>query len=133
MPYQNLIDGLYLVKTKSVNKGVDHFGILDVGNRLGHPAVDAVHSVLVHQMPPAIRLDWFHEVGGAWEVLGRIEDEQIARDRMNRAFKEPTYDLFGHNCEHFARYVATGKRESIQLQAVGIVVGLAALAFIALG
>lgn len=36
------------------------------------------------------------------------------------ALRRPSYDLFGNNCENFARYVATGKRESTQVQAVGI-------------
>ncbi|MHB8388665.1 MAG: hypothetical protein ACYDBH_03665 [Acidobacteriaceae bacterium] len=133
MSYQHLADGLYLVKIRSGGKGVDHYGILDVGNRLEHPQADGIHPILVHQTPPAVRLDWFDIVGGTWDVLGRIEDEPMAKNRMSSALKDPTYDLFGHNCEHFARFVATGKRESTQLQAVGIVAGLAALAIVAFG
>ena len=130
MPYQQYPDGLYLLKQKSEAKGVEHYGILDIGNRINHPQVDGRHPVVIHQTPPSIKLDWLQNTG-AWSVLGRIADENDARARMNAAFQDPTYNLFGHNCEHFARYVATGRHESTQLQAVGIVAGLAALAFYA--
>ena len=126
MPYQQYPDGLYLLKQKPEAKGVDHYGILDVGNRMGHPQVDGRHPVVIHQTPPSIRLDWL-QYTGTWSVLGRITDEDEAKARMNVAFENPNYDLFGHNCEHFARYVATGRHESTQLQAVGIVAGLTAL------
>ncbi len=130
MAYQDLADGLYLLKQKSEAKGVDHYGILDVGNRIGHLNVDGKHPVVIHQTPPTIRLDWLQDTG-AWDVLGRITDEEAAKARMTAAFNNPNYDLFGHNCEHFARFVATGRSESTQLQAAGFIAGLAALAFIA--
>ena len=130
MPNQQYPDGLYLLKQKSEAKGVDHYGILDIGNRINHPRVDGRHPVVIHQTPPSIRLDWLQNTG-AWSVLGRITDEEDAKSRMNTTFENPAYDLFGHNCEHFARYVATGQNESTQLQAVGVVAGLVALAFYA--
>ena len=40
--------------------------------------------------------------------------------RLREAWQNPCYDLLGNNCEHFARYIAYGKRESIQLQWVVI-------------
>jgi hypothetical protein len=129
MPYQQLSDGLYLLKQKSEGKGVDHYGILDVGNRLALRDVDGRHPVVIHQTPPWIRLNWLQDTG-TWSVLGQITGEQDAKARMAEAFKNPKYDLFGHNCEHFARYVATGCRESTQLQAVSFVAGLATLAIL---
>ena len=101
---------------------------MDVGNRLGLPQANGLHPVVVHQTPPSIKLDWLQDTGG-WEVLGKITDEANAISRMKTSLGNPTYDLFGHNCEHFARYVATGKRESTQLQAVGVVAGLVALVY----
>jgi hypothetical protein len=130
MPYLQYPDGLYLLKQKAETKGVEHYGILDVGNRLGHPQVNGTHPVVIHQTPPTIKIDWLQNTG-EWLILGRITNEGSAKERMSSAFQNPTYDLFGHNCEHFARYVATGRRESTQLQAAGIVAGLAALAFYA--
>ena len=129
MPYEHLDDGLYLLKQKSAEKGVDHYGILDVGNRLRHPEVVAqVQPVVVHQRPPRIQLDWLQNTG-QWQVLGKITDEADAIVRMMAAAKNPKYDLFGHNCEHFARYVATGRHESTQIQAAVVLAGLAAIAF----
>jgi len=130
MPYQKYPDGLYLLKQKSAAKGVDHYGILDIGNRISHPQVDGRHPVVIHQTPPSIKIDWLQN-SGVWEILGRITDEQDAITRMTSAFQSSNYNLFGHNCEHFARYVATGRHESTQLQAVGVVAGLAALVFYA--
>ena len=130
MPYSGYQDGLYLMKQNSSEKGVDHYGILDVGNRINNPQVDGRYRVVIHQTPPSIRIDWLQNTG-TWTVLGRITDEPDAIARMQAAFQNPDYDLFGHNCEHFARYVATGKAESTQLQAVGIVIGLVALVFVA--
>jgi len=132
MPYQEYPDGLYLLVQRSDDKGVDHYGILDIGNRIGHPHVDGRHPVVIHQTPPSIRLDWLQDTG-VWRILGRITDEKYSIQRMIDAFSKPAYDLFGHNCEQFARYVATGVHESKQLHAVGFVAGLAALAIVAIG
>lgn len=131
MSYQQYSDGLYLLKQKSEAKGVDHYGILDIGNRINHPQVDRRHPVVVHQTPPSIQIDWLQDTG-VWSVLGRITDEGYAIQRMMAAFENPIYDLFGHNCEHFARYVATGTKESRQLQAVGVIAGLVVLTIVAL-
>ena len=131
MPYKNLSDGLYLLMQKSLDKGVEHYGILDVGNRIRHPQVDGRHPVVIHQTPPSIRINWLQDTGG-WKIHGRIINEAAAIHRMNTAFLKPDYSLFGNNCEHFAHYVATGAHESIQLQGAGWVVGLAALTFVAI-
>ncbi len=125
MPYQGVPDGLYLVKRRSEAKGVDHFGILDVGNRLGYP--QASQPVVLHQVPPAVRADWLQNTAGPWTILGRILDEAGAINRINEAARNPRYDVLGNNCKHFARYVATGKRESPQLQGVVAGVGLVGL------
>ena len=131
MPYQNLTDGLYLLKQKSVDKGVDHYGILDIGNRLQISQADGTHPVVIHQTPPSIRLDWLQNTG-TWQVLGSITDEAMAMNRIKLAAQDSQYDLFGNNCEHFARFVATGVRESTQIKAAVAVAGLAVLAVIAL-
>ena len=128
MPYEGFADGLYLLKQQSPSKGVSHYGILDVGNRLAYPNVD--QPIVVHQTPPAIRVDWLRSTG-SWAVIGRIVDEGAAIGRLGTAMANPRYDLFGHNCEHFARFVATGRRESSQLQAVVAVAGIVTLMAVA--
>jgi hypothetical protein len=130
MPFQGYAVGLYLVRQWSARKGVYHWGIADIGNILRIAGADGVHPVIVHQCRPGIRADWL-QGSGVWEVLGKIDDEAYAIARYHAALDDPAYDLFGHNCEHFARFVATGIHESKQLQAVGWVVGLTALAIFA--
>lgn len=129
MPYQGYPDGLYLVAQRSDAKGVDHYGILDIGNRIRHPWAD--YPIIVHQAPPMVRIDWFQNTG-VWRVLGKVTDEPYALRRLQAAAANPTYDLFGNNCEHFARFVATGVRESTQLQAAAVIVGMVTLAFFAM-
>ena len=130
MPYQDFFDGLYLLRQPSSHKpGIDHYGIWDIGNRLGLSGVDRSHPVVVHQMPTGIQLNWFQDTG-SWTVLGIITDESDALRRLEIAFRDPNYRLFDNNCEHFARYIATGAKESTQVQAAGVVAGLMALVFI---
>jgi len=126
MPYQRLKDGLYLVVQKSAAKNVDHYGILDVGNRLQHPEVRSQQPTVIHQTPPRIQIDWLQSTG-QWTVVATITDEADAISRIRKAAENPSYNLFGHNCEHFARYVATGRHESKQVQAVVVIAGLVAL------
>ncbi|NNN07161.1 MAG: hypothetical protein HKL90_14810 [Elusimicrobia bacterium] len=127
MPYQGYPDGLYLVKQRSLTKGVEHYGILDIGNRRYDPNFWDGRPAVIHQVYPALRVDEF-EGTGAWAVMGWITNEVMAFARMREAEKNPYYDLFGNNCEHFARFVATGKRESRQLQGAVIVAGVLAVA-----
>jgi hypothetical protein len=126
MPYQYLSDGLFLLRRPSPEKGVDHYGVLDVGNRFGLGGADGVQPVVAHQTPPSVTFDWFQDTG-TWYVIGQVTDEEAAITRLNIALSTPGYDLFGHNCEHFARFVTTGVWESKQLQAAGLVAGLAVL------
>jgi hypothetical protein len=119
-PCEEMPHGLYLVSQHNAAKGVDHYGVVDIGNRLANSLHDGTSPILIHQTPPSIRMDVF---AGTWKSLGKITDEAGAIARINLALEDPRYDLFGHNCEHFARFVATGRRESTQLQATVAVVG----------
>lgn len=132
MPYQNIEDGLYLVVQRSHEKGVDHYGILDIGNRLNIKEAESVdHPIVIHQTPPTIQLSWLQNTG-SWLLHGRIMDENMAIMRINHAVKNPSYNLFENNCEHFARYVATGVRESRQIQSAVVATGLVTLTLLAL-
>ncbi len=130
MPRNRLSDGLYLIKQKCTVKGVliDHYGILDIGNRL-ELSVDHNLPVVIHQTPPRIRTDWLADTG-KWEFITKITDEPYAMVRIKKALENDAYDLFGNNCEHFARFVATGLRESKQLQTAVLMVGLLATTII---
>ena len=130
MPYQHLADGLYLLKQRSTLKPVDHYGVLDVGNRLRLIHAGPSQPVVVHQTPPAITTNWIWDTG-SWLVIGKVQDETRAIARLHRALRDPTYDVFGNNCEQFARFVATGVRESTQLRAAVVLAGIAGLACVA--
>ena len=123
MPYQNLENGLYLVRQRSVKNGMQiwHYGILDVGNKLGLilAFTASIEPLIVHQTPPQVRADRLSETGH-WEMQGKVDPsmEKSAISRIKEALKNPGYDLFGHNCEHFARFVTTGVKESKQIQSV---------------
>jgi hypothetical protein len=131
MPYQKLSDGFYLLRQWSSAKGVWHFGILDVGNRIKNTHVKrGSQPIVIHQTPPTLRLEWLSDTG-TWELLGRIEDQKFAKLRIEEAAKNPTYDLFANNCQHFATYVATGVRQSPQLQIAMALLGLTTLAMFA--
>ena len=116
MPYQGLNDGLYLASQPAEKNGVriEHFGVLDVGNTLQHSQANDSHPIVIHQTPPYIRADWLANTG-RWNVLGRVTDVQGATCRLREAFDNPQYDLFGNNCEHFARFVTEGARRSDQI------------------
>lgn len=133
MPYEGIADGLYLAKQPGAKvKGirVTHFGIIDVGNTLDHPQVNTdLGPTVFHQTPPRIR---FQYVGAfaPWEIVGEITDIEAARARIAEAWRDPEYELLGNNCEHVAKYVATGIRASGQV-IVGAV-GASAAVFLAI-
>lgn len=116
MPFQGHEDGLYLIKQDAVKDGirVDHYGILDIGNTLLHEGADGSHPIVLHQTPPRLRIDWLQNTG-TWTVLGRIIDVEGAKSRIQEAAQNPDYNLFGNNCEHFARFVAFSHNHSTQI------------------
>lgn len=122
------VPGLYLIRQYSRQKGVYHFGILDVGNQFGYPMVS--EPIVFHQVHPRIRADLLSATG-EWESLGRVCDTGAAMERLRQAIATPCYDFVFNNCEHFARYVATGNRESVQVRDAATAIGAAALLFLA--
>ncbi|SRR6266496_745760 len=130
MPHGLLSDGLYLVKQRAqVSKsGVEHYGIMNVGNRLAQsPAHGFVRRpVVYHNTPPSLRAEWLTNTGG-WAIVSRIEDERAAIARLRAAWRNPSYDMLGNNCEHFAFYVATGERKSPQVRAGVTIASIAAI------
>lgn len=120
MPYQNLNDGLYLIKQPSHKVGIEHYGILDVGNTIQHPQANVLHPIVIHQIPPRIRMDWLKDTGN-WNIVGEVKPEFLGQaiGRIKVAFKDPNYDLFCNNCEQFARFIVQGEKYSTQLRWVG--------------
>lgn len=104
--------------------------MIDVGNILNHPQGNSDMPIVIHQAIPSIRVDWLSNTG-SWELMGKVNDDQLinAKKRIHEALKKPEYDLFGNNCEHFARYVTTGIKESKQLQSAVAVIALGAILY----
>jgi hypothetical protein len=73
-----------LLKQRSIQKGVDHYAILDIGNRLHSDWNRGGRRVIVYQSPPILRADWA-EATGDWEIVGHVVDEADARARMAMA------------------------------------------------
>jgi len=119
LPLHRLEPGLYWVTQRSPTKGVDHHAILDVGNRMGYLG-GCRQPIIVHQTPPSIRRESV-EGTGYWNILKKIADERDAVRRLLAACENPAYSVVGNNCEHFARYIATGVRESHQVQLIGFI------------
>ena len=116
MPYKNYPDGLYLLKQASEKNGIaiDHYGVADVGNVLRHPESDGSQPLVIHQTPPRIQINWLKDTG-RWQVIGKVIDVKGAKARLREAFKNPAYNLFGNNCEHFARFVTQNQHSSSQV------------------
>ena len=130
MHSQQLPPGVYLVWQKSQRKGVDHYGVLDVGNCLGIAQADGIRPVVIHQAPPSITLDTI-ENSGPWKVIASSPDIQQSYQIFWQACQTPDYDWLSNNCEHFARSVVLGRRESKQIQNA-VVVGALVIGFIGL-
>lgn len=132
MPYQDVPDGLYLAKQKSIIKPglIDHYGVIDIGNILTHPQGNLIMPIVIHQAFPSIRVDWLCNTG-IWAEIYKVNDSQVSevKERIKEALKNPKYDLFGNNCEHFARYVTTGIKESKQLQSAVAVAAIGAIIY----
>lgn len=125
MPYQGYPDGLYLAKQKSRIKPdlIEHYGVIDIGNTLNHPLGIIGMPIVIHQAFPYIRIDPLSNTR-RWEIMRKVEKWELkdSIQRIQNAIKNPNYDLLVNNCEHFARYVTTGIKESKQLQgAVGVI------------
>jgi hypothetical protein len=118
--------GLYVVTRPK--QGVTHFAILDIGNRLGLPVPRRGVATIVHMTPAGLGWNYFSEPG-QWLLAGPVDNEHLAKPRLLEAMKNPTYDVFGNNCEHFANLVSKGVRKSSQVAAgviaVAVLAGLA--------
>jgi hypothetical protein len=114
--------GLFLVERRLANKPGRHVGILDVGNTFQQQRLGWWSSVVYQYGPTGIT---FEDLTAYWTTIKPITDVAGAVSRFREA-RLAAYDLVTNNCEHFARYVASGSRESKQVQAWGWVLGITA-------
>jgi len=110
MNVEDLPVGLCLATTDIPNKLGEHYGILDIGNVLGGAPSGAP---ILYQLTPSGVVG--APIDQELTIVDWIGDIDAARARFTQALQRPQYDLVTNNCEHFARYVAYGRRESSQV------------------
>ena len=109
----------YLLKQRSA-KWVDHYGCLLVS--------DSKPPVIYHLTRDGIKRDRLQD-NPEWLLLGQSGNAKAAFMRLSESFNRPCYRLVSNNCEHFARYVVTGRHESAQVQEA-VVAGVLLCAFL---
>ena len=66
-----------------------------------------------------------------WKEIGKIPESDIPLAVLRTKLSiNDGYNLLSDNCEHFARFVTTGNKESTQVQTAGITGSLTALYFL---
>jgi hypothetical protein len=121
--------GMYLVKSPKRNGLGEHWGVIDIGNRipLQHSFVSSPR--VIHQTREGILVEPLLEIR-EWHFVGTIDDEAGAIQRIQEAVKTLKYDIFGNNCEHFSRFFANGKKESKQINFIVVALGLAVFVYL---
>lgn len=127
-----LTDGIYLVKRKSDFLVIDHYGVMIVGKPLRILGYSDESPLVFHLMDVGFQVDWL-ETFGKSDVLRKVDSTQElqAINRLRFASNNLNHWRVKNNCEHFARFVAEGIAQSIQLQnvtALGLLAGLFILA-----
>lgn len=106
---------------------IDHFGVMIVGKPLRILGYSD-ESPLVFHLTDRFQVDWLEAFGKA-ELLGKVHpfQESQAINRLRFASNNLNHWQIKNTCEHFARFVAEGISQSIQLQnitALGLMGGL---------
>lgn len=120
-------EGIYLVKRKGAKSTLyDHYGFAVSGNLLKNFNLPIGKPKVIHKIDTGIIQNDFDS--HSWEVISKMPNNEIplAILRTRLSIKDG-YNLLFDNCEHFARFVTTGKKESSQVQNVfGLgIIGLA--------
>jgi len=116
-------NGVFLLKRWSPEKGVDHYSVGLAGSAACRAGF---RQATVMQLGPTGTRSAVWTEGDRWEVLAQAGNERAALGRL-AAQLEGRYALMSSNCEHFAREVVTGVRESRQVQGAVLVGVLAAI------
>lgn len=110
-------NGIYLVKRKSTYAPFikEHYGVAIIGRYLRNFNPQWNKATVIHKTNLGVRRDNFNPF--EWEKVEKISEQNIT-DAVNRTgiTMNDAYDLLSDNCEHFARFVTTGKKESTQVQ-----------------
>jgi hypothetical protein len=130
---RSLAKGLYLIRQFQAQKGVEHSGILDVGNCAGLvPSMFASEPLVIHLPASGYAVQPFGETG-TWSFVRRLGDQAGAVKRLRALHVDPgEYSAVTNNCEHFTAKVETGAPSSPQLvERILVAASLIALVWIA--
>lgn len=121
--------GIYLINTASETAPniIDHFGVMIVGKHLRLLDLSDERPLVFHLINTGLQVDWL-EVFGKPKDLGKVSSTQelAAINRLRFASNNLNRWYISNNCEHFARYVTEGYKQSIQLQNATFLGSLAA-------
>lgn len=120
-------EGIYLVKRKSVyTSAIEHYGFAVIGKYLKGFDSSWDEPKVIHKTNLGVHADFFNPWD--WEKVEKISEHNISQIILRTKISMfNTYDLLMDNCEHFARFAATGKKESSQVQNAVALIGLAGL------
>lgn len=108
--------GLYIVTRPKAGGLVTHVGLLDIGNVLCLNTIGVAEQPLVLHHPPGGLVAVPAAASGRWETAVAVANSPSIRQRIIRAFQDPSYHLFENNCEHFLTFALSGEKKSPQLQ-----------------
>ena len=108
-------EGVYLVKRKSVYFDKDHYGFAVVGKFLKYFDSSWDRPKVIHKTNLGVHADPFEPF--SWERIEKMSESDIRLAVLRTKISmNDAYDLLLDNCEHFARFVITGIKESSQIQ-----------------
>lgn len=119
-------EGIFLVKRRSVYfLGKEHYGFAVTGKYLRYYDSSWNTPKVIHKTNLGVHADDFEPFG--WEKVEKMPEEAIIQAVFRtRISLYDAYHLLLDNCEHFARFVTTGKKVSLQVQN-GIALGVIGL------
>lgn len=108
-------EGIHLVKRRAVaSKAAEHYGFAVVGDPVKYFSSPSSGSIVIHKTNIGIHPDPFDPF--LWEKVKTLDGNVLAAvARAHHSYRD-AYNLFFDNCEHFARFVVTGIKESTQIQ-----------------
>lgn len=114
--FPELLEGIYLVKRKGEkSSGYDHYGFVVSGKFLKSFNLPEGKTKVIHKTDIGVVENDYDSL--SWQVIYKMpENETLLAILRTKQSLNDKYNLLFDNCEHFARYVTTGKKESSQVQ-----------------
>ena len=121
------LEGIFLVKRISTAiPSKEHFGFVVSGKFLRSFDLSGYKAKVIHKVNTGVFQESYDPRN--WQVIHKMSQNEIPMAVLRAKLTlNDRYDLLSDNCEHFARFVTTGRKESLQVQsAIGwAAIGLA--------